>query len=109
MGFFHKKDKDVLASNQETLKNSLQAAQIFAATVTEGEVGEKLKKLADVLTYSSASRDAQVVAFDKKISDKLGDLKIALNKAKSNERYDVVMELADEIMALLNERNVRIG
>lgn len=87
---------------EDNAKQCEGLAELYAKEISE-ETAEELKKMTVTLRYLSPSDNEEVNKCDKKISDKLGDLKIALTKNKVNE--EDVKDVIEGIKALLNERN----
>lgn len=87
---------------EDNAKQCEGLAELYAKEISE-ETAEELKKMTVTLRYLSPSENEEVNKCDKKISDKLGDLKIALTKNKVNE--EDVKDVIEGIKALLNERN----
>lgn len=69
-------------------------------------VGE-LKVLQSSLKFLIATDDSKVVDYDKKIKDKLGDLRIALTKS-DGEDSKKVYELLTDIKLAIADRNARM-
>lgn len=108
MWFFKKKNKT------EQLLNNKHHIEAMAASVdvliSLGQDNEELvailKEIQDKIKYFNPTQKSDVLDIDKKIENKLGDLKIDLTKAKQKGEYANALSLASEIKdVLVVERN----
>lgn len=108
MWFFKKKNKT------EQLLNNKHHIEAMAASVdvliSLGQDNEELvailKEIQDKIKYFNPTQKSDVLDIDKKIENKLGDLKIDLTKAKQKGEYANALSTANEIKdVLVVERN----
>lgn len=112
MGLFFKKkkiDKDLIDEDLKIIKTNTQIIDILMvhADVCEPLV-EKLKELREKIEFLNPSVKAEVKNADKKIGDKLGDIKIALSKCSAKGEFDGWEKLTREIEVAIAERNVKL-
>lgn len=91
-----KRDKD-----NDLLKNNIAKSKVLCVASKNEEIIKRVKSITDKLQYSSPSRKESVEKIDKKLSNKLDDLKILILGEKSEVK---ILELLDEIDVIVAER-----
>ncbi len=83
--FFRKKKKfaNVIDGDRKLLDNIKVSLAVVISQLGD-DVDNKLIAIRDNLKYIQASGDANLSSFDKKMVDKLDDLKIAISKKEIN-------------------------
>lgn len=91
-------EKEVLDANVRSIEYLIELAENY------DNIKAELKVIYDRLKFSSPSSAEKIASFDKKIANKLDDVKIKLSKAKvSNE--DEILAIIREIKNNIAERN----
>lgn len=101
---FDKSMNKVLES-KELLDDNIVKIKTICEIASESLVKADLDKLCDKIAYSSPSRKEEVKKCDKKIFDRLDDLKILVCGNKSQEKIE---DLIKDIEVMLIERNANI-
>lgn len=108
MGLFGKKKKEGTAAvleNKHYIDESAQLIDVLVCMSGSDKFTERLKLFQDKLKYSNPTTDERALNLDKKISDKIGDLKIEINKTRNWEDVSKLNDLIGELEMLLTERN----
>ena len=109
--FFRKKklDKDLVEEDLKIIKQNTQIIDVLLVHADTCEpLVEKLKDLKEKIEFLKPSVKAEVKTADKKIGDKLGDVKIALSKCSAKGEFDGWEKLIREIEIAIAERNVKL-
>lgn len=104
MWLFGKKKNETqkILENKNAIADMADSVDVLISLARENEeLVETLKTMQDQIKYFNPSMNEDVLALDKKISNKLGDLKIELNKAKQKGEYEKASELVSEIADVL--------
>lgn len=96
-----KEDSQLIDFNSKSIDSLIVLAKDNTAVIGE------LKLLQSSLKYLIAMEDSKVVDYDKKIKDKLGDLRIALTKSDGEETKKTD-ELITEIKLAIADRRARM-
>ncbi len=110
MWFFKKKDKTKdLLDNKHKVEAMAASVDVLISLASENdELVSQLKEMQDKIKYFNPSDKEDVLELDKKIENKLGDLKIEINKAKQKGDYATALSLTSDIKdALVVERNAK--
>ena len=110
MWFFKKKNKtEEIIDNKQTIASMAATVEVLISLGQDNEeLVTALKAIKDKITYFNPSQKEDVLAVDKKIEAKLGDLKIEISKAKQKGDYSAANELASDIKdGLVVERNAK--
>lgn len=108
MWFFKKKNKtEQLLNNKHDVEAMTSSVDVLISLGQENEeLVAILKEMQDKIKYFNPSNKPEVLELDKKIVNKLGDLKIDITKAKQKGDYANALNLASEIKdSLVVERN----
>lgn len=112
MGLFGKRKtaKVQIEADIELIEENARAVDVLMVySKSDAATLEKLTALKDDIKYLSPSCEAEVKAYDKKIADKLGDLKLALNKARQRDMFEQSKQLIEEIELVIAERNSKMN
>lgn len=93
-----KEDRDLIESNSKFIDALLVLAKENAAIINE------LKELQEKLKYLIPSDKAKVMDYDKSIKNKLGDLRIILNKSDGESTKKATNILTDIQLALADRK-----
>ncbi len=96
-----KEDREIIEHNSKSIN-----ALIVIAGKNEAMI-KKLKALQELLKYLIASEKAKIIDYDKKIKNKLGDLRIALTKADGEDSVKADDIVAD-IKLIVADRNANL-
>ena len=112
MGLFFRKKKISKDLSDEDLKIIKQNCQIIDVLMVHGDaceqLCEKLKDLREKIEFLNPSTNPDVKNADKKIGDKLGDIKIALSKCSAKGDFEGWEKLVREIEVAIAERNTKL-
>jgi hypothetical protein len=112
MGLFFRKKKISKDLIDEDLKIIKQNCQIIDVLMVHGDacepLCEKLKDLREKIEFLNPSTNPDVKNADKKIGDKLGDIKIALSKCSAKGDFEGWEKLVREIEVAIAERNTKL-
>ena len=110
MWFFKRKNKtEQLLNNKHHIEAMAASIDVLISLGQENEeLVATLKAIQDKIKYFNPSDKSDVLDLDKKIENKLGDLKIDITKAKQKGEYANALSLANEIKdVLVVERNAK--
>ena len=100
MWFFKKKKNETekILENKNFVQDMTSSIDVLLSLGKDSEdLTTILNELQDKVKYFNPSMNEDVLALDKKISNKLGDLKIEINKARTKGEYANAISLANEI------------
>lgn len=100
MWLFGKKKNETqqILENKNAIADMADSVDVLISLAKENsDLVSALTDMQDKIKYFNPSMSDDVLALDKKISNKLGDLKIELNKAKQKGEYEKASELVSEI------------
>ena len=107
MCIFKKKTIGVTYSqDRKTLLLSAQEVDVLMVLDRHKLYGQELKEMKDMLLYLSPRENQEVFEIDMKIRDKIGDLKLILNKEKDVED-DNVENIIRNIFVMIKERDAK--
>ena len=108
MLFKKKKVVDKVKDDREFIEtNSKSIEAIVVLAKDNEEIIQDLKELQETLKYLIPSAESSVIDCDKKIKNKIGDLKIALTKS-DGETSKKAAEVLMEVKLAIAERNAKI-
>ena len=109
MGLFKKKKSaDKTIEDRELVEfNSDSISTLLVFTENNEQLTSQLKDLQDTLKYLIPSSKSEIMDYDKKIKNKIGDLKIALTKS-DGETSSKATDALQEIKIAISERNTRL-
>lgn len=110
MCFFKKKNKteQTIDAKQNIAAMAASVDVLISLSKENEDLVDVLKQIQDKVKYFNPTQKEDVLALDKKIENKLGDLKIELNKAKQKGDYTTATEIANDIKdVLVVERNAK--
>lgn len=104
MCFSRKTNKDKILLNDSVMKENLKSFDILIA-YAEGnaETVKKLEEVKDKYKYLSPKADSDVTAVDKKIGNKIADIKVLLSKGGKPRDEEINAEL-QAITRMMAER-----
>lgn len=102
MGIFNRNKQPSLTEDITSLKNLADEAFSLSTMVEAGELQTLLQSIAEDLTYSSATVKPSALEKERKIKNKLGDLKIVLSNFSKSKKICL------EISSLIKQREVLI-
>jgi hypothetical protein len=102
-----KAPSDALFEDKALVAKCLAEVEVMQAKAEgmSADVTKALKSLHEDIEYASPSKQPEVCDIDKKLADKLGDLKIALNKAVDSGDGAAVLKILSGVKVLVAERN----
>ncbi len=109
--FFRKKkiSKDLIDEDLKIIKQNCQIIDVLMVHADACEpLVEKLKDLREKIEFLNPSTNADVKTADKKIGDKLGDIKITLSKCSAKGDFEGWEKLVREIEVAIAERNTKL-
>lgn len=107
MCIFKKKTIGVTYSqDRKTLLLSAQEVDVLMVLDRHKLYEQELKEMKDMLLYLSPRENQEVFEIDMKIRDKIGDLKLILNKDKDVED-DNVENIIRNIFVMIKERDAK--
>lgn len=109
MCFFKKKTPaDKTKADRELIEDNSKAVEVLVVLAKTNEpLIATLKELQEKLKYLIPSDDSKIMDIDKSIRNKIGDLRIALNKADDGQSKKTEGILTD-IQCLIAERNAKL-
>ena len=108
MCFKKKKAADKVKENRELIEDNSKAIEALIVLSKDNvEIIDDLKELQEKLKYLVPSNDSAVIDYDKKIKNKIGDLKIALTKS-DGETSKKATEILMDIKLAIAERNAKL-
>ena len=97
-----KSEREQLLENKNTIADMASSIDVLLSIGAESsELCEILKDLQDKIKYFNPSTNDDVLVLDRRIGNALGDLKIEINKAKTQEDYSKSIECAKNIQVSL--------
>ncbi len=104
-----KEDKeDKVELSKQNLNDLVSSIEVLLSLCDDEKLKTEIENVQDKIRYSSPSSDPKVLEYDGRIADRLGDLKLALARAKDSGSYHSSSKLTSEIDLLLIERNALI-
>ena len=104
---FKKKNKrEEILKNKHSAEGLASNVDVLISLARENEeVVDLLEQLQDKVKYFNPTDNKDVLTLDTKISHRIDDLKIAINKAKAKEDYSAVkQEIEDLLYSAVEER-----
>ena len=106
--FKKKKSADKVKENAKLISsNSGEIGALLVHAEGNAELTAELKELQGNLKFLRPSDDSNVTDYDKKIKNKIGDMKIALTKS-DGESSAKALDILKDIKLALAERNARL-
>ena len=96
----NKKNEEKLLVNNENIKEMVTRCELLINMSDVPEVKEAIRVMKDEIQYLKLSTKAEVKTLEKKISNKLDDLKLCVNK---KERALLQIE---SLMKMIKERDI---
>lgn len=107
--FFQIKNEEIeeqLESSKDRIDEMVSNFDILIELAKDNEkIKTNLEDVQDSIRYSNPSENKKVAEYDKRIADRVGDLKLKLAMAKTKGSYHGAKRLLSEIELLLVERN----
>lgn len=97
---------EIYTQDRKTILLAAQEVDVLMALDRHDRYKDKLIALKDELLYLSPRDSQEIYEMDKKISDKVGDLKLILNK-RENIDDDNVFSLIENIFVNIRERDAK--
>ncbi len=111
MGLFHRKnDADKALRDRELISEnakSVDALAILAGQTDDSELKDEISKLKESLTYLIPSEEGKIYDYDKKIGDRIDDLRIAMIKTDA-DAVQKAKKLLVQLKLLITDRNSKI-
>lgn len=108
MCFKRKKSVDKVKEDRELISfNSRSVETLLVHAENNQELTAELNDLQTKLKYLMPSEKSDVTDYDKKIKNKIGDMKIALTKS-DGESSSKAMDILKDIKLAIAERNARV-
>ena len=104
MCFFRKRksEREKLLENKHFVEDMASSVDVLVSLASaNAELVDILKQVQEKVKYFNPSMNKDVLDLDKKINNKLGDLKIDINKAKSSNDYTKAIEQAKDLMEVM--------
>lgn len=102
----NEKTDNKIELSKKSLEDLVSAFDILIALAEDNlPLKEKLEEVQDKIRYSSPSTKKEVFEYERRIENRLGDLKLALARAKTRGSYHGAERVLGEIELLLIERN----
>lgn len=92
--------------DRKTLLFAAQEVDVLIVLDRNKLYGRELKELKDALLYTSPRENQEVFEMDQKIKDKIGDLKLILNK-DNDIKDDNVYKIIQTLFVMLKERDAK--
>lgn len=111
--FFKKKtERESLLENKHKIEDMASSIDVLISLSKDNdELTNILKDAQDKIKYFNPTQNKEALDFDKKITNRLGDLKIEINKAKSNEDFSKpissALDLRDSLVAERISKSIR--
>ena len=101
--FFKKKSEtQKIVEIKHELENMAASMDVLISLAKDNaELVDVLEEIQGKVKYFNPTQDKDVQALDKKINNKLGDLKIDISKGKNKEDYTKALETAREVRDIL--------
>ena len=96
-----KEDRELVAFNSKSIETLLVHAE------KNQDLTNELKELQNKLNYLIPSIKSEILDYDKKIKNKIGDMKIALTKS-DGETSNKAEDILKDIKIAIAERNARL-
>ena len=105
---FKKKKKigEIYTEDRKCVLLSAQEIDVLMVLDKKNYYKTKFEEMKDQLLYLSPRDNKEVYEIDKKIKDKIGDLKLVLNKSDEDEN-ESVLSIIDNIFVMISERNAK--
>ena len=105
---FKKKKKigEIYTEDRKCVLLSAQEIDVLMVLDKKNFYKAKFEEMKDQLLYLSPRDNKEVYEIDKKIKDKIGDLKLVLNKSDEDENESVI-SIIDNIFVMISERNAK--
>lgn len=105
---FKKKKKigEIYTEDRKCVLLSAQEIDVLMVLDKKNFYKAKFEEMKDQLLYLSPRDNKEVYEIDKKIKDKIGDLKLVLNKSDEDEN-ESVLSIIDNIFVMISERNAK--
>ena len=105
---FKKKKKigEIYTEDRKCVLLSAQEIDVLMVLDKKNYYKAKFEEMKDQLLYLSPRDNKEVYEIDKKIKDKIGDLKLVLNKSDEDEN-ESVLSIIDNIFVMISERNAK--
>ena len=105
---FKKKKRigEVYTEDRKCVLLSAQEVEVLMVLDKKNYYKAKFEEMKDQLLYLSPRDNKEVYEIDKKIKDKIGDLKLVLNKHNDDED-DSILSIIENIFVMISERNAK--
>ena len=111
MCFFRKRrtEREQLLINKHDIEDMTAQVEVLLSLSRDNvELADILAEIKEKIKYFNPTMNKDALDFDKKISNKIGDMKIEINKAKSTGDYTKPIESARDLRdSLIAERTAR--
>ncbi len=97
---------EIYIEDRKCVLLSAQEIDVLIALDKKNFYKARLEEIKDQLLYLSPRDNKEVYEIDKKIRDKIGDLKLVLNKHEEDEDESVI-SIMDNIFVMISERNAK--
>ena len=101
-----KKIGDIYIEDRKCVLLSAQEVDVLILLDKHGYYKAKFDEMKDQLLYLSPRENKDVYEIDKKIKEKIGDLKLILNK-HDDEENDSVLSIIENIFVMIKEREAK--
>ncbi len=97
---------EIYSKDRKTILLSAQDIDVLIALDRDGMYKDRLLELKDELLYISPRDNEVVFEMDQKIKEKIGDLKLVLNKNKDVDDENIFL-IIDNIFVMIKERDAK--
>lgn len=106
---FKKKKRlaEIYIEDRKTLMLAAQEIDVLIVLDRDKRFKAKLEALKDELLYLSPRENKDVFEIDKKIKEKIGDLKLILNKSDDDVDIDNVEKIINTMFVMAKERDAK--
>lgn len=98
--FKNKKNEEKLLVNNENIKEMVTRCDLLINMTDVSDVKQAIRVMRDEIRYLKLSSKNEAKALEKKISNRLDDLKLCINKKEK------AIEHINELMKIIKERDI---
>ena len=106
MCFKRKRIGEIYTKDRKCILLTAQEIDVLVALDRDKTYKDKLLELKDELLYLSPRDNKEVYDIDNKIKNKVGDLKLILNKTKDVDN-DTIENIINHIIVMIKERDAK--
>jgi len=97
-----------LEADKKGIAANAAALELIIRCVPDIDVAARLNELLGEIKYLNPSTEKNIAAYQQRISDKIGDMKLVVTKARKNSVKSSVLPIIEEIYYIIAERNSKM-